>query len=342
MSSGDLFWDNTAALFAGQDFSDQKGHTVVVTSSVSLDGTHTVFGLGTLLFGGVSNDASGTQGSTMRIASAPEFNIGSGDWTVEGWASYQQFSPAYQGINRTIPHAIIERSNATYDSGCWLLSISSHLDGVGTETQSLDFWLSGVGSPLLTFYPNAPTINNWNPATKTFAGAGFFHFAVVRNGDQWTLYINGQVAQTAIAASVLADPTADLRLGNSIFNTDTAGITASNYHGRAFNGNLAWWRLTKGLARYTVDFSTAFTGGGSGPGLPLPTSPRVTDYTGAAGKPGPRGFDGMDGGSGSGGASSSGASSARKTVVLPTPPAKYDAANEAQTRRLIEQAMRRG
>ena len=83
-------------------------------------------------------------------------------------------------------------------------------------------------------------IQNSNPITSS---SGWVHLALVRSGTTLVVYVNG-VASGSVTYST------DIRGGNTVF-------VGSRFTGTGdFNGYIQDLRITKGIARYTTNFST--------------------------------------------------------------------------------------
>ena len=339
----DLFWNRVAAALHTDALPavESKGKTVTKTGTsgaITADAGQPLFGQSTLHFVGEGNSAPGVQdGSALRIDTHADFNIGSGDWTLEGWALMDSGMVMSDTVNANVPHPMIERSNASFSAGSWSFHDAVYRIDIPPQTRvpKLEFWLADYSTTqyMLQYTPGVTHEGSWR------------HFAVVRAGDLWTMYIQGESVATITSALAVADPTgANLIIGNSIFNTDSLGLpTTPTTAGRSFTGNLAEWRITKGLARYTVNFANAFDAPGVGPGARFPDTLDTGDYSGST-------FTGATGATGAaatvpgldGEAGPDGRSGASGTLVLPLPSPAYDQRNETETRRAIELALRRG
>ena len=104
--------------------------------------------------------------------------------------------------------------------------------GVLVSITALGFISVTVNNAILFTSSTAMTISAWT------------HVAVVQNGTTITLYLNGTKPTTGSGTSSTSLTDQYLRLGAS------AG-TAANF----YNGYLDDLRITKGVARYTADFT---------------------------------------------------------------------------------------
>ena len=90
----------------------------------------------------------------------------------------------------------------------------------GSSWETMAFILSGNIS-----------INNW------------YHIAVVRYGNLWNLYLNG-VSKSSITSSLTL-----------MTNTDTFAVGNSSNQAHALNGWIDEFRVSKGIARWTANFT---------------------------------------------------------------------------------------
>ena len=155
-------------------------------------------------------------GDWLLLPRSQLFNFGTGDFTIEGWARVPSIDATYR---------------------C-LFSIGAPVQ-IYTRNGSIEIGLDSddSGAPyLVTAYGPAETIsvNTW------------FHFAVVRNSTTIRVYINGVsgTAVTGVTAAIAYSATAPY--------IGTWGPSTSSY---PFTGYLDDFRITKGYARYTSNFT---------------------------------------------------------------------------------------
>jgi hypothetical protein len=151
----------------------------------------------------------------VRLNTFPHsaFTYGTGDFTVEWWSN-QYATNGVQGIWRN------STNDATNSIGFWTITQPG-----GRLTVSI-----GNGTTTDTIISNSViTVNTWN------------HFAFVRNGNVFKLYVNG-VAQTSTLTSSISLPpqVGIMQIGNA----------GGNYYGRVAN-----FRIVKGTAVYTSNFT---------------------------------------------------------------------------------------
>lgn len=171
---------------------------------------------GTKLLGTASAYFNGTS-DFLSIPSTLFTDITTADWTVEGW------------LNCTNPATgVIQR----------ILGFSNSGGGNSTMVASLNT----AGFPVVTVFDGAA-----HPGVVglfALRPGVWYHMACVRSGTSLSMYINGKLQGTvAIVATLGAVP--------SPFCVGRMG----DYNGQYFGGYIDDLRITKGVARYTKDFT---------------------------------------------------------------------------------------
>jgi hypothetical protein len=151
----------------------------------------------------------------VRLNTFPHsaFTYGTGDFTVEWWSNQYQTN-GVQGIWRN------STNDALNSIGYWVITQPG-----GRITINIG---NGVTTDSITSN-NIITVNTWN------------HFAFVRNGNVFKLYVNG-VAQTSTLTSNISLP-------------QQVGIMQIGNAGGNFYGRIANFRIVKGTAVYTSNFT---------------------------------------------------------------------------------------
>ena len=170
---------------------------------------------GSVLFDGTSQYLS-TTGTT----SGPlDLATGAPNWAVECW---------FNLADTTSDHAVFWKGGTT-----------------GTTNPSYAFWIQtgGVGQWIVGDGAGGGYVQN---TSVTFSANTWYHFALVRNGSTLTAYING-VAQTPVTIT-----TAIANTGN---NALSIGSSAADGSTRYFAGNISNFRIVKGAAVYTGNFT---------------------------------------------------------------------------------------
>lgn len=343
----DRFWNNVVLLvpLSAEPFTeDRHGYTVNQgTTDVEMtdpEVTYIFDNVPVAVFLGETSAASGNNGTQLRIGSTDDFTLGSGDFTIEAWCSYAGGAPpddtsiGVEAPDEYTPYPIIERSNGTA-TGAWSLEFYSnrnHLDAPAEDeiTQYITFYCGdyAASSAMMSFQQDVDDpFSQWH------------HYAVTRNGNEWTLWMQGVPVDRQIATTTIATPSgagADIRIGNSILDTSSSGFSQTD--GRGFPGWIGQVRITKGYARYTRSFEPAFIDLNAPPGAALPSGNDEGDYSGST----YRGATGAQGNPATGEPEPGepGQGKVSLSVVLPDPPAQYDVRDQNETRRVIMDAMR--
>jgi hypothetical protein len=163
-------------------------------------------------------------GDTLAYASTSDFLFGVGNFTIEFWAWF----------NSTSSTQALTRQHGQTDQYQWSIYMPS--------TATVAYYLSSTG-------------DTWNVASGVSFGTittnNWIHVALVRNGSTFTPYLNGVPGTTTTSSA-------------SLFATTSALLLGGGIGGDWFNGFIDDYRITKGVARYTANFSSAL------PPLPFP------------------------------------------------------------------------
>ena len=171
---------------------------------------------------GVGVIAFDGNGDSVQTTST-DFNFSTDNFTLEGWFYYLSSSILYP--------AIITNNPGGYTTGAAVL----HIDHA-SYPDKLSFWAFD--------YSNSAPIG---VTTTTIVYDQWNHFAVVRSGTALRLAYNGQIeATTTISASLQFN-----------FNLPSLRIGGGTWNGANgdFPGYLDDLRITKGIARYTTNFT---------------------------------------------------------------------------------------
>ena len=179
------------------------------------------FGTGSLAFDGTGDVL------TAPASQYTNYINGSGDWTYEFWVYY----------------------NALPSGGTYGASIYAQDDGAGIvspfnivqQGNTWKLWASTNGSAWDIF-------DNVTLATTSLSTSTWYHIAFVRNAGTLKMYVNGtQAASTTLTANIQTNTTRKLWLfGTWQNNPSNAG---------GINGYIDDLRITKGIARYTSNFT---------------------------------------------------------------------------------------
>jgi hypothetical protein len=160
----------------------------------------------------------------LLIAATPQFNFSTNNFTIECW---------FNQTSKLSSYPCLINFNGPWGSGVFEFQVNTN--DVGNK---VCFSINNGGGNILTSTTN-PTFGTW------------YHAAVVKDGSTLRLFVNG--IQEASATY-----TNDINL--SMNTTANVGGISDKY----FNGYIDDLRITKGIARYTSNFTP--------PTAPLPTS----------------------------------------------------------------------
>ena len=166
-------------------------------------------------------------GDTLTLSDIDLLEFGSGNYTIEMWINTTQ----------TTQYAtLFSRMNGAFTNGSWTLLINNS----GASGGEVAWWAQNhsIAGPMMT-----------TSGVSVIDGA-YHHIAVVRNGSSHAIYVDGVSRATATTTYTIAD----VALGVTVAGDAT--------YGRNYNGRIDDLRITKGVARYTANFTP--------PGAPFP------------------------------------------------------------------------
>jgi len=196
-----------------------NNHTITVNGNTNIqpfspythDGYSTADNGGSMYFDGT--------GDYLTIADDASLDMGSSDFTIEGWY-YPITTPTYNvGL-------LSKRANASETGGVLIY-----------------FGSGGLAPHLLVHIGTGWAINS--VSTKSFKLNSWNHFAIVRSGSSFKLYVNGQAGVSVTNSGSIPD--------NS--RAFTIGAMGDSGAGPITQCNIAEFRVVKGTAVYTADFT---------------------------------------------------------------------------------------
>jgi hypothetical protein len=146
--------------------------------------------------------------------------LGSNNFTIEGWFYFNN------GAENAVRVMCVNYSAGFVAGGIYF---GKHSNNAGVV--SVWVYNYSTGGPLLTD-PTLPPTNEW------------VHYALVRSGNNWTLYRNGVSVATATSS-------ASLSTTNNFFLVGGTGENGAYTH----NGYISGFKITNGTALYTSNFS---------------------------------------------------------------------------------------
>ena len=213
-----LPFDGSNGATSTSDVSNQNNAVTVNGAQIST--AQSKFGGSSMLFDG-SNDYLSVGGSEWNS------NLNSGDFTAEFWIRFN-----------TVPSQtyIIQNYNGSNGWGVALWS------GGGGTSYFDGFWYSG-GWKYIQY-----DVGGSSQYTTASADT-WYHVAFVRDGNDWSLYLNGTLegTRTGLSGSITSSSLGSLEIGRK-------------YNGTYYvDGYIDDLRITKGLARYTSNFTPPTT-----------------------------------------------------------------------------------
>ena len=205
-SVGTTNWEDVVLqLPLDADFSDTSTstHTVTPAGSTAITTSEKKFGAGS---------ANLSTSGYVTVAGSSDFNLGTGDFTIECWAKTSYVQPGNNAM-----YLIDMRPNSTTIMGMYQNRSYAHVNGVALPY-------------------------NGNAIGSNFNDGAWHHFALVRSGTTVTQYIDGFAIGSVTDSANVG--------GNSAWNI---GARVSN--NETWQGHLDDFRITKGVARYTSNFS---------------------------------------------------------------------------------------
>ena len=167
-------------------------------------------------FGTASGYFDGT-GDGLELASNAAFDFGSGDFTIESWVYFNT-----TGLNQ---HLMGWRTTGGATNTNWLLQCNS--------ANVIKFWASNGSS----YFVNAM-------GTFTISTSTWYHVTVTRSGSSFKMFVDGTEYGTATSSDTISSTSRPFQIGLD----PASGVNR-------LNGYLDEMRITKGVARYTSNFT---------------------------------------------------------------------------------------
>ena len=214
----DPYIGNVSLLLHGDG---DNGSTTIVDSSPS---PKTVTAVGNAQistaqskFGGASIAFDGNS-DYFSVPSSVDFEFGSGDFTIEFFAYINSYATIAAFISRSM-------WNGGNGGTPWIVvALNGKINFFATDNSTGTWGVDRAGNV------SAPA-GQWN------------HIAVVRNGSSFNVYVNGVAGTAKTFAGVIQSSTSSLISG--VYNNTLGSV----------NGYIDDLRITKGIARYTANFT---------------------------------------------------------------------------------------
>ena len=168
---------------------------------------------------GIASGSFNGQSDYLTVINSADFDFGSEDFTVDGWFYFNVNDAGYQFM--------VDR-RGTNDGTGWIFYLESN-----NQLSFLSASASDTGWDNVALYSTGVV-----PATGVW-----MHLAVVRNGDVFTMYQNGIAIKSGTFTGAIGAQTRDLSIGSGHASPGS------------FNGYMDELRISKGIARWTADFT---------------------------------------------------------------------------------------
>ena len=160
-------------------------------------------------------------GDYFEVPNTSSIEFGVENFTIEYWQYKTSYTSAYE---------------ATFSLGRSGYSLNVIYNGTGSAGHSILVGNSLGGWAVNISYPK-PALNQWH------------HFSLVRNGDTFTMYIDGVSQGTSTYSGSLGSYANNLTFGGA--RNSSGAFFGDSW----FSGNIGGFRITKGRARYTSTFT---------------------------------------------------------------------------------------
>ena len=208
--------------------------TAITNTSLLLNGTNAG-----IFDNAIKNDLE-TVGNAQVSTSVVKY--GTGSMSFDGTGDYLSF-PSTPNLNLSTGNFTVE---------CWFYQNAfvggSYLFGIsGASSAFAQAAIATNGSGAFYFLCADNATNNWISAGTggSYTSNTWNHLAGVRNGSTFTLYLNGTSVLTYTSSATLVN--------TSTYNRNVIGAATS--FGSQINGYIDDFRVTKGIARYTANFT---------------------------------------------------------------------------------------
>lgn len=218
----DPYLVNVASLlhFNGADasttFTDQTGRVWTAAGNAQIDTAQSKFGGASGLFDG--------SGDYLSTAATPDFYFGAGDFTIEFFARLTGSLPG-AGSYRFLAC----RDNTASTRG-WRLLVDGNVGG------SLEFYDNVGATAYGVVDPSPMPLNTW------------VHVAIARVGNTLRLFRDGVIVDSETVTGLTFND-------SNVAPLIGTGRTSSPVPGWSWNGHIDEFRVTKGVGRYSADFT---------------------------------------------------------------------------------------
>ncbi len=192
--------------------SETTPKTVTANGSAHIDTS-------TYKFGGASGKLLDVGGSYLSLDDSVDWAFGTGDFTIDFWLRFNSVPTSWSVLHQ----------GAVLNENRWIIAGDKNLKQI---------WFRQWTASTL----DIDIIVAWTPVANTW-----YHVALVRNGNNWMWFIDGQqIGTTIVAADAVSNHIAPFYIGADGYTQPPPG------------GQLNSWidefRISKGIARWTGNF----------------------------------------------------------------------------------------
>ena len=209
---------NTSLLLSGNNagiYDNAIKNNLETVGNAQVSTSVVKYGTGSMKFNGTTD--------YLSIPFTPQYTFGTGNWTVECWIYINSLSASQEVMQ------VNQAGSTSYAN----VRVTIATNG------SLQLFCSTTGGSW---------INSSSTPSSTVTTGAWYHLAAVRNGSAFNLYINGTSQLNYSSAVTLQDAGGATWIG-AIQYPSTGSVYAP------FNGYIDDLRVTKGVARYTANFT---------------------------------------------------------------------------------------
>ena len=202
----DPYWSSVVLFLHGDTLNESSRYRALLTNSnnVTVNTTIEQFGIGSLQFNGTSY---------LTTPASYNYAFGTSNFTIDFWVNFT----SYTSTSRIF---FTRAFGTTWAANMFTLGIG------GSGNNKFQFYHNAIGNIIGT---TTVVTNTW------------YYVALVRSGNAFYLYVNGQLEGTLISST-----TADAITAGSTAVFTVGGLTT----GQALTGYLDEFRVTIGVARY--------------------------------------------------------------------------------------------
>lgn len=212
-------------------FIDSASALTISAQSAIQQASVVKFGAGAGYF--PADDANASKALRTLVSAAGPLDLHLGDFTIEC------------EINLDVIGGTDGTGHPRLKQGVWygsdFNSASANPNPTGTEV-----WVDSLGNVTARLWQDSGTFTTWTNTHVVLTTGGWHHIALVRNGNSFVLYVDGQGTDSGTAITTLSAVNGShyFYIG-SLFNDSNASL----------GGHMDEFRVTKGLAQYTTNFT---------------------------------------------------------------------------------------